>query len=70
MGVCWLKIEVHKSRGFSSPLIRALTVDDLVPSNNIWSQFQRLQLDESKDYFIVFLEKTVLRAFTLAIDIY
>ena len=42
VGVWWLKIEVHKSRGFSSLLIRALTVDDLVPSNNIWSQFQRL----------------------------
>lgn len=44
-------------------------MDDLVPSNNIWSQFQRLQLDESRDYFIVLLEKIFIRAFTLAIDI-
>lgn len=57
---------IHKSSDFSALLIKAVSVDDLVPPNKIWSQFQRLQFTESKYYFIVLLEKTFIRAFTLA----
>lgn len=57
---------IHRSSGFSALLMKAVTVADLVPPNKIQNQYQRLQFAESKYYFIVFLEKTFIRAFTLA----
>lgn len=52
-----LEIKIHKSSDFSAPLIKALTVDNLVPPNKSGSQFQRLWLNESKYYFTVLLGK-------------
>lgn len=52
-----LEIKIHKSSYFSAPLIKAVTVDNLVPPNKSGSQFQRLQLNESKYYFTVLLGK-------------